>query len=101
MVLGRSSWADEPLDRVDERLEREWLGQVAGDANSASRFGLTAVALVTTTGGAPGRGQGGAAKEVPAGVAGQVQVEQDERRAAGPPASAAVAASADAASSTT
>ena len=72
--------SDEPLDGRDQRLERKRLGQVAGDAELGQPLGLTVVALAITTGGEPGSRERRAAEQVPAGVAGQVEVEQDERR---------------------
>ena len=50
---------------VDERLERERLGQVAGDAELAQPARADGRRLATTTGGRAGRGERVAAEERP------------------------------------
>ena len=57
-----------------------WAGSPA-TSSSRSRLGLTAVAVVTTTGGSPASASAVPRRSSQPGRAGQVEVEQDERRA--------------------
>ena len=58
-LLGSPAVATSRSTVATQRLEREWLGQVARDAESASRVGLTVVALAMTTGGEPAAANAG------------------------------------------
>ena len=74
----RSSALMQPLDGRDERLERERLGQVAGDVELGQPLRADGRGAGDDDRRRAGRGQRRAAEQVPARVAGQVQVEQHE-----------------------